>query len=158
VWGGRRSREYGKTWAQVEREAQRAYASQGWAGFPDVSTDPNAIGCDYMTQIDSRVPFTRGDLTAEAGDSSTMLEGAVLQAPGGLPLGTRLDLSTGSSTSSPEAAAGSGCRSPHPRTWPCRPHAPTWTYRPDGPHAPSCGWACVSRRDGDPELPGDRRR
>ena len=30
-------REGGRTWAAVERDAQRVYASQGWAGFPDVS-------------------------------------------------------------------------------------------------------------------------
>ncbi len=93
VWGGRRA-ENGKTWAQIEREAQRKYASQGWAGFPDVSSDPAQIGCDYVTQIDARVPFIRGDQTAPASDSSTMLEGAVLRTLGGLPLGTGLDLST----------------------------------------------------------------
>ena len=43
VWAGRGSRS-GETWAQLEREAQRAYASQGWAGFPDVSADPATIG------------------------------------------------------------------------------------------------------------------
>jgi LmbE family N-acetylglucosaminyl deacetylase len=93
VWSGRRA-ENGKTWAQVEREAQRRYVSQGWSGFPDVSADPRQLTCDYMTQVDSRVPFTRGDLTAEAASSATMLEGALLQEPGGLPLGTGLDLST----------------------------------------------------------------
>ena len=36
VWSGRPSQRYGNTWAQVEREAQREYASQGWAVFPDV--------------------------------------------------------------------------------------------------------------------------
>jgi hypothetical protein len=94
VWSGRQSRENGKTWAQVEREAQRAYASQGWSVFPDVSADPKALTCDFMTQIDARVPFTRGDLTADAASSSTMLEGAVLRSHDGLPLGTGLDLST----------------------------------------------------------------
>ena len=93
VWGGREARD-GKSWAQLEREAQRAYASQGWAGFSDVSSDPSAIGCDYVRQIDARVPFLRGDLTAEAADSSTILEGAVLPTVGGLPLGTGLDVST----------------------------------------------------------------
>lgn len=93
VWSGRRA-ESGKTWAQVEREAQREYASQGWAGFPDVSPDPAALPCDYMMQIDARVPFTRGDSSEDAAPSSTMLEGAVLPEPGGLPLGTGLDLTT----------------------------------------------------------------
>ncbi|QNN54170.1 sugar-binding protein [Nocardioides mesophilus] len=93
VWSGRESRS-GKSFAQLEREAQRNYASQGWAGFPDVSSDPKAIGCDYMRQIDSRVPFVRGDLTADGAASSTILEGAVLPSTGGLPLGTGLDVST----------------------------------------------------------------
>ncbi len=93
VWAGRESRS-GETWAQLERQAQRAYASQGWAGFPDVSSDPSTIGCDFVRQIDSRVPFVRGDLTADAAASSTILEGAVLPSVGGLPLGTGLDVST----------------------------------------------------------------
>ncbi|GAA2594519.1 sugar-binding protein [Actinomadura fulvescens] len=55
VWGGRASpRNGGRTWAQVEREAQRMYVSQGWAGFPDVPADPAKIGCDYFTQVHSR--------------------------------------------------------------------------------------------------------
>ncbi|KRC65856.1 hypothetical protein ASE12_14470 [Aeromicrobium sp. Root236] len=93
VWSGRTSTQYGKTWAQVEREAQRVYKSQGWAGFPDVSADPTKLGCDYMTQVDSRVPFTRGDLTSPASSSATMLQGALLPTPHGLPLGTKLDVS-----------------------------------------------------------------
>lgn len=93
VWSGRTSEKYGKTWAQVEREAQREYTSQGWGGFPDVSADPTKLGCDYMAQIDSRVPFTRGDLTAAASSSATMLQGALRPTPGGLPLGTGLDVS-----------------------------------------------------------------
>lgn len=94
VWSGRESTRYGTTWAQVERDAQREYASQGWSGFPDVNPDPDELGCDYMAQIDARVPFTRGDLTAEAAASATMLEGAVLRAHDGLPLGSGLDLAT----------------------------------------------------------------
>jgi LmbE family N-acetylglucosaminyl deacetylase len=93
VWSGRRA-ENGKTWAQIEREAQRKYASQGWAGFPDVSADPASLPCDYMMQIDARVPFTRGDSSEDAAPSSSMLEGALLQQPGGFPLGTGLDLTT----------------------------------------------------------------
>jgi LmbE family N-acetylglucosaminyl deacetylase len=93
VWSGRTSEQLGKTWAQVEREAQRVYKSQGWAGFPDVPADPEMLGCDYMTQIDSRVPFTRGGLTAAASSSSTMLQGALLPTPDGLPVGTNLEVS-----------------------------------------------------------------
>ncbi|NDU73172.1 hypothetical protein GWI34_11075 [Actinomadura sp. DSM 109109] len=90
VWGGRASaRNGGKTWAQVEREAQRTYVSQGWGGFPDVPSDPAQIGCDYYRQIHSRVPFTLGNTAPSA-----MLEGAVLPAKGGLPLGTQFSLTT----------------------------------------------------------------
>jgi LmbE family N-acetylglucosaminyl deacetylase len=90
VWSGRPSAANGgKTWAQVEREAQREYASQGWAVFPDVPTDPARLGCDMFTQIDSRVPFTAGNTSPDA-----MLEGALVPARGGLPLGTEFWLDT----------------------------------------------------------------
>ena len=92
VWAGARSAASGKTWALVEREAQRKYASQGWAGFPDPSTDPEAIACDFFTQVASRVPFARGDQSAAAASPAAMLQGAVLPARGGLPLGTGLEL------------------------------------------------------------------
>ncbi|SMD20860.1 sugar-binding protein [Kibdelosporangium aridum] len=82
VWAGA-SAYGGQTWAQVERAAQREYASQGWAGFPDVPTDPAQIGCDYFTQIASRVPY-RVDNRGPLG----ILEGAIV--PGELPLGTKL--------------------------------------------------------------------
>jgi LmbE family N-acetylglucosaminyl deacetylase len=88
VWAGRTSRQ-GKTWAQIETEASRMYASQGWANNPDAPSDPNRIGCDYLTQVDSRVPFTRGNH-----DPAAALEGAVYPAQGGLPLGTEFSLTT----------------------------------------------------------------
>ncbi|TDD76184.1 sugar-binding protein [Actinomadura rubrisoli] len=92
VWGGRASaRNGGKTWAQVEREAQRTYVSQGWGGFPDAPSDPSKIGCDYFTQVHSRVPFTLGN-----SDPAAMLEGALTPAKGGLPLGAQLSLTTDS--------------------------------------------------------------
>jgi LmbE family N-acetylglucosaminyl deacetylase len=90
VWSGRRSQQYDDTWAQVEREAQREYASQGWAVFPDVADDPNQLPCDFWTQIESRVPFIRGDLSEAAAGPVAMLRGAVLPIPGGLPRGTGL--------------------------------------------------------------------
>jgi LmbE family N-acetylglucosaminyl deacetylase len=88
VWGGRASPQ-GKTWAQVESDARHEYASQGWATLPDPPADPNKIGCDYFTQVDSRVPFTRDDRAPDAA-----LEGAVFPAKGGLPLGTEFYLTT----------------------------------------------------------------
>ncbi len=82
VWSG--APAYGgQTWAQVERAAQREYASQGWAGFPDVPTDPAKLGCEYFTQLASRVPY-RVDHRGAQG----MLEGAVV--PGDFPAGTRI--------------------------------------------------------------------
>ncbi|MDN3351674.1 sugar-binding protein [Actinomadura sp. DC4] len=88
VWAGRTSRQ-GGTWAQIEAEAKRFYASQGWANTPDAPGDPNQIGCDYLTQVDSRVPFTRGEHGPDAA-----LEGALYPAEGGLPLGTEFYLTT----------------------------------------------------------------
>ncbi|HYJ68806.1 MAG TPA: sugar-binding protein [Nocardioidaceae bacterium] len=90
IWQGRHSDRWDDTWAQVAREGQREYASQGWAVFPDVPDDPNQLGCNYWTQIEARVPFTRGDLTEAAADPTTMLQGAILPTPDGLPLGTGL--------------------------------------------------------------------
>lgn len=88
VWGGRAAGD-GRTWAQVESDAMHLYASQGWASLPDPPADPGKIGCDYFTQVDSRVPFTRNDHAPDAA-----LEGAVFPAKGGLPLGTEFYLST----------------------------------------------------------------
>ena len=92
VWSGRQSQRWNDTWAQVEREGQRQYASQGWAVFPDVSDDPNQLPCDFWTQVESRVPFPRGDLSQSGADPAAMLQGAVLPIPGGLPLGTGLEV------------------------------------------------------------------
>ncbi|MDO5628480.1 MAG: sugar-binding protein [Mobilicoccus sp.] len=90
VWGGHRAPD-GRTWAAIERDAQREYRSQGWAGFPDVPTDPNALGCDMMTQVASRVPFPAPDSDA-AGAADGALVGAITRAEGGLPLGTGLEV------------------------------------------------------------------
>jgi len=56
VWSGAPAPE-GRTWAAVQRDAQRRYASQGWADFSEVPSDPTRLGCDEFTQIDSRVPY-----------------------------------------------------------------------------------------------------
>ncbi|WP_299443703.1 sugar-binding protein [uncultured Phycicoccus sp.] len=92
VWAGETAPD-GRTWAEVEREAQRQYASQGWASFPDVPSDPAKIGCDYFRQIDSRVPFAEPG-TAAAQQSSAALAGSVVRAPGAVPLGTGLRVDT----------------------------------------------------------------
>ena len=86
VWSGERS-ESGETWAAIERAAQREYASQGWATFPDVPADPAQLGCDRFTQVASRVPYTAG-----SSDRAGMLEGALVPAARGLPLSTELEV------------------------------------------------------------------
>ncbi len=84
VWAGHTSgRHGGARWAQVEIDAQREYASQGWATFEDAPTDPAEIECDYFTLIDTRVPFTVGNT-----EPTAILEGALVPAQGGLPVGT----------------------------------------------------------------------
>lgn len=92
VWGGATAPD-GRTWAAVERSAQRQYASQGWAGFPDVPTDPAQLGCDYLTLIDSRTPLPVSG-TAAAWTSHSALDGAATPVAGGLPLGTGLTVTT----------------------------------------------------------------
>ncbi|MEV4175769.1 sugar-binding protein [Nonomuraea sp. NPDC049709] len=93
VWSGRTSAERGKTWAAVEREAQRTYASQGWAGFPDVPADPAQLGCDFFTQVDARVPFPEPGSPAAAAPTA-VLDGSLTRAKGAVPLGTQLGLRT----------------------------------------------------------------
>lgn len=87
VWSGRFSERHGKTWAAVERDAQREYATQGWHVFPDVPTDPNQLGCDYFTVIDSRAPFSLNNTSPTA-----MLEGIIGPAEGGMAAGSELFL------------------------------------------------------------------
>jgi LmbE family N-acetylglucosaminyl deacetylase len=82
VWSGEPAAG-GQTWAQVERAAQHEYASQGWASLPEVPADPAKVGCDYFTQVASRVPY-RADHRGPRG----MLEGAVVA--GDFPLGAKV--------------------------------------------------------------------
>jgi LmbE family N-acetylglucosaminyl deacetylase len=88
MWAGVRS-ESGQTWAAIERTAQRDYASQGWATFPDVPSDPAELGCDRFTQIAARVPYTATSTRRDA-----MLEGALVEGSGGLPLSTEFEVET----------------------------------------------------------------
>lgn len=89
VWNGMESEINGTNWGAVARMAQKAYASQGWAGFPDAPTDPDEIGCVFFTLIDSRAPFDPSNTSPTA-----ILEGAVIPADGGLPLGAEFYLTT----------------------------------------------------------------
>ncbi|MFE9205146.1 sugar-binding protein [Micromonospora sp. NPDC007230] len=89
VWEGTPSRT-GKTWAEIEVDARRDYVTQGWAGTAAAPTDPAKIRCDFYTLVDSRVPYDPADTSPEA-----ILRGSVLPAaPGGLPQGTELYLTT----------------------------------------------------------------
>ncbi len=89
VWDGRWSTGHDKRWSQVEVEAQREYASQGWSVFGDAPSEPADIPCDLYTLIDSRVPL------AEHSDRPTaMLEGAVVTHEANLPLRTELYLTS----------------------------------------------------------------
>ncbi|WP_327582644.1 PIG-L family deacetylase [Nonomuraea sp. NBC_00507] len=92
VWSGRPSQR-GRTWAAIERDAQRTYASQGWAVFPDVPSDPAQLGCDFFTQVDARVPFPEPGTPAAAAPTA-ILDGALTRAAGTVPLGTQLGLRT----------------------------------------------------------------
>ncbi|MEV0144483.1 MULTISPECIES: sugar-binding protein [unclassified Nonomuraea] len=104
VWSGRPSASHGgRTWAAIERDAQRAYASQGWAVFPDVPSDPAQLGCDFFTQADARVPFPEPG-TAAAAAPTAILDGALVRASGAVPLGTLLDLRPGTFDVRPGAA------------------------------------------------------
>lgn len=90
VWDGRVSdRNNGLLWSQVARSSQKMYASQGWAVFPDASSDPKETGCSFFTLIDSRVPYTLDNTGPTA-----MLEGAIVPGADGLPLGTQFYLTT----------------------------------------------------------------
>ncbi|MEU7891938.1 sugar-binding protein [Nonomuraea sp. NPDC049152] len=94
VWSGRVSPSQGRTWAAIERDAQRVYASQGWAVFPDVPSDPAQLGCDFFTLVDSRVPFPEPGSAAAAAPTA-IFDGALVRGKGAVPLGTLLDLRAG---------------------------------------------------------------
>ncbi|TDE00759.1 sugar-binding protein [Jiangella asiatica] len=87
VWQGRQSEETGELWALRERQAQWEYVSQGWAVFPPPPTDPEQNGCDWFTLIASRTPYP----STTAGPTAA-LQGALLPAEDGLPLGTELTI------------------------------------------------------------------
>ena len=87
VWQGRVSEETGELWALRERKSQWEYVSQGWAVFPPPPTDPEQNGCDWFTLIASRTPYP-----ATTAGPTAALQGALLPAEGGLPLGTELTI------------------------------------------------------------------
>ncbi|MBF5028757.1 MULTISPECIES: sugar-binding protein [unclassified Micromonospora] len=87
TWQGYESaRHDGNRWNTVQTWARREYVSQGWGNSSFPSTDPNAIGCNRLTLIDTRTPYPDPNVGAGTG----ALQGATLRAPGGLPLGTEV--------------------------------------------------------------------
>jgi mycothiol S-conjugate amidase len=60
VWSGHISREHGKSWAQLERDAARMYRSQGWAALPpEVPTDPGKLGSDWFSVLAEKGELVR---------------------------------------------------------------------------------------------------
>lgn len=82
-----------KTWAQIQQEGQSAYPTQSRVMYKDVAKP----ACPRFALTDSYVPFqpnTREDGSANpaAGSDAAVLDGAVREDPGGLPLGTQQHL------------------------------------------------------------------
>jgi LmbE family N-acetylglucosaminyl deacetylase len=89
TWDGPASQKHGELWNTVKTWAQWEYKSQGWHTFPPATTDPARIGSQWYTLIDSRTPYP-----APTTGGTAALQGAALQADGGLPLGTELYLTS----------------------------------------------------------------
>lgn len=52
VWSGTRSREHGKTWVQIERDAARTYVTQGFGALPaTVDTPVDKLPCEWFTVL-----------------------------------------------------------------------------------------------------------
>ncbi|MBC9001967.1 sugar-binding protein [Micromonospora aurantiaca (nom. illeg.)] len=87
TWQGYESaRHDGNRWNTVQTWARREYVSQGWGNSSFPTTDPDAIGCNRLTLIDTRTPYPDPNVGAGTG----ALQGATLRAQGGLPLGTEV--------------------------------------------------------------------
>ncbi|SEE52873.1 sugar-binding protein [Jiangella alba] len=90
TWDGTVSQRHGgERWSVVKTWAAREYITQGWSTRAFPPSDPARISSQWFTLIDTRTPYPdprSGGLAA--------IEGAALQAPGGLPLGTEFYLET----------------------------------------------------------------
>ena len=87
TWQGYESaRHDGNRWNTVQTWARREYVSQGWGNSAFPTTNPDNIGCNRLTLIDTRTPYPDPNVGAGTG----ALQGANLRAPGGLPLGTEI--------------------------------------------------------------------
>lgn len=87
AWDGTESARHGKRWSAVKDEAMWTYASQGWAERPASPSAPEDIGVTWLTVLHSRTPLA--DPTS--GDDAA-LRGAALEVEGGLPHGTRIEI------------------------------------------------------------------
>lgn len=88
AWDGTESERHGMRWSAVKDEAMWKYASQGWAERPASPSAPADIGSTWLTVLHSRTPLV--DPTS-GGDAA--LRGAALEIEGGLPHGTRIEVS-----------------------------------------------------------------
>ncbi|RII43640.1 GlcNAc-PI de-N-acetylase [Galactobacter valiniphilus] len=77
----------GQRWSEIMVKAQREYVTQGWAEFADPPSDPDKIPATWLTTLLSRGPLAN----PTSGDDAALL-GAVRQAKGGLPLGSRIEV------------------------------------------------------------------
>jgi LmbE family N-acetylglucosaminyl deacetylase len=128
VWSGAPAPQ-GRTWAAVQRDAERLYASQGWAGFPEVPTDPARLACDEFTQIDSRVPYP-APATPAAAAPDAILAGTGPGAPL-LRIDAPFDVTAGTPfQASVQSAGGYGSGSPGTRVALTAPAG--WTVGPAG--------------------------
>ncbi|ADB53850.1 PIG-L family deacetylase [Conexibacter woesei] len=96
TWQGRTSNSpdphnRGKTWAQIAREGNREYVSQGRGGWPPNTIPGDQLGCQQLRLMVGRVPHDPGVRRADGA-----LVGSAVAQPGGFRLGTELDLDTSS--------------------------------------------------------------
>ncbi|WP_282007025.1 PIG-L family deacetylase [Propioniciclava sinopodophylli] len=87
AWNGTFSPRHGKRWSELLDLARWEYVTQGWAEFAPGTSDPARITNQWLTVIHSRSPI----IDPTSGPDAA-LRGAALPIPGGLPLGTLIDL------------------------------------------------------------------
>ncbi|MDN5686210.1 MAG: PIG-L family deacetylase [Brachybacterium sp.] len=87
AWEGVKSDRHGARWSAVKDEAIWTYVTQGWAERPGSPSDSAEIPSAWFTTLHSRSP-----LTDPRSGNDAALRGAALPLPGGLPLGTHLEV------------------------------------------------------------------
>ncbi|UQN28508.1 sugar-binding protein [Brachybacterium kimchii] len=88
AWNGTGSAEHGTRWSALLDESIHSYATQGWTVNPPSPTDPAEIPVAWFTLLDSRTPLA--DPTS--GDEAALRGASLPSAKGGLPEGTRLEI------------------------------------------------------------------